>query len=255
MSGNLSERGAPSDSSNKQRVSFSLDLRWVSLALLVALVGVLLAWKPWSAQTTGERTITATPDEFIFTPSYEFMNADKATAIKEVTDKSNEIVPKLKTLGVPSNKIKTDSTGYNYNWYYNDSTQDYTYTLTFTVTVTNEKLAQTVQDYLAGTAPSGSVTPYAQFSDSLQKKLEAQARDKATKDARAKADQSAKNLGFSVSKVKSINDGSFNGGNIQSMLMQGSNLDAGTKESTASLPVQPGENDLDYSVTVVYYIR
>ncbi len=51
------------------------------------------------------------------------------------------------------------------------------------------------------TAPTGQVSPRPNFSDAKRKELESKARDEATKDARAKADQSARNLGFKVGKI------------------------------------------------------
>src|SRR5688572_6183535 len=102
-------------------MKFSLDLRWVVL-LLVALIGVMLfIWKPWSSGTgdrtievTGEATITATPDEFVFYPNYQFTNVNKETALAELTNKSDKITTELKKLGVDENDIKTDSGGYDY---------------------------------------------------------------------------------------------------------------------------------------------
>ena len=233
---------------------------------MLAVAALLVAWHPWSiAHTNDSRTITVTgeaklmavPDEYVFTPSYEFKNADKAAALKDLTAKSNDIVAKLKALGVASDKIKTDSNGsdqgvYYYNYDQTDSA--FTYTLNLTMTVNNAKLVQTVQDYLVTTSPSGSVSPSAQFSNTKQKQLESQARDRATKEARSKADQSAKNLGFTVSKVKSVDDSGFSNGSVmQPLLSQATNLDAG--QPSSSLAVQPGQNELDYSVTVVYYLR
>jgi uncharacterized protein YggE len=121
--------------------------------------------------------------------------------------------------------------------------------LQLTVTVNSRETAQKVQDYLINTGPTGSISPYPTFSDTKRKELESQARDEATKDARAKADQLAKNLGFSVGKVKSIEDQSGFGDIIP--------LDATIQPDSASrssLAVQPGENEITYTVRVIYYL-
>ena len=128
-----------------------------------------------------------------------------------------------------------------------------TVTLQLTVTINNKNLVQKVQDYLVTTTPSGSISSQATFSDSKQKSLESSARDKATVDARAKADQMAKNLGFSVGRVKSVADGDQ--GRVMPMISSGATLSADSTAPKAQLSVQPGENVLNYSVTVVYYIR
>ena len=243
----------------KTKINFTLDLRIVIVALLAMMAGMLLVWKPWqqtlsaNARTitvTGEATVRAVPDEFVFTPTYQFKNADKAAALKELTAKSNVIVAKLKELGVADNQIKTNAGGNDFQIYYPENSTEPAYSLTLTVTLGNRELTQKVQDYLITTSPTGSVTPQANFSTAKRKELENQARDKATKEARGKADQSAKNLGFKIGKVKSVEDGTGFGGIVP--------LGAGetaVADSKTSLVVQPGENDLNYSVTVVYYIR
>jgi uncharacterized protein YggE len=197
--------------------------------------------------------LKAEPDEFVFIPSYQFKEADKDAAIKAMTDKSNAVVSELKKLGVSDGKIKTNADGWAYPSY-NDGDGAPTYTLTVSVTVDDKKLAQKVEDYLVTTSPTGTLTPQATFSTSKEKALQTQARDQATKEARAKAEQSAKNLGFKLGAVKSLDDSNgFGGGPIYTL---DSTAEAGKAGSSDSqLTVQPGENSLDYSVTVVYYIR
>jgi uncharacterized protein YggE len=119
-----------------------------------------------------------------------------------------------------------------------------------TITVNDKALTQKVQDYLVTTSPTGSVSPQTTFSEAKRKELESKARDEATKDARSKAEQSAKNLGFKIGKVKSVEDGSGFGGIV---LREGLTMASDSKAT--SLSVQPGENDLHYTVTVTYYLR
>jgi uncharacterized protein YggE len=252
----------PQTSNNKLRLN--LDLRVVVIVLLVVIAAMLIAWKPWSAkasdrtvEVTGSATVSATPDEFVFYPTYEFKNADKTAALNELSKKSDEIVAKLKDLGVPDKGIKTNSSGYDLPSYPKGmDVGELTYTLQLTVTTGNKELTQKVQDYLVSTAPTGSVSPQASFSDGKRKSLESQARNDAAKDARQKADEMAKNIGFKVGKVKAINDGQgFNGMPFEGRSGMAAALDTSATSSAPSLAVQPGENDLPYSVTVVYYIR
>lgn len=245
---------------NKRTIS--VDLRIIIGLLLAVIIAMLLLWRPWSGsgvtdrtvEVTGDAKITAVPDEFVFYPSYQFKNSDKNAALKELTAKSDEVTRRLKELGVADNKIKTDSNGYDNLYYMERDTDTSTYTLQLTVTVGNKDMAQKVQDYLASTTPTGTVSPQASFSDAKRKELETQARDKATKDARGKAEQMGKNLGFKLGKVKTINDG---GGFGIIRPFEGATALSATdaKESAPRLQVQPGENDLPYSVTVTYYIR
>jgi uncharacterized protein YggE len=251
------------EKSGKNKVAISFDLRLVVAVLVLIIAGMLIAWKPWVSRTesgrtitvSGESKITAEPDEYTFQPSYELKDSSKDAALAALTKKSEEIVKKLKELGVASSKIQVNSDGYDY-YYYNETSNDFTYTLRLTVKVSKGDLVQKVQDYLVSTTPTGQVSPQAEFSTTLRKSLESKARDEATRDARAKADQSAKNLGFKVSKVKSVTDGTGSFGSVSPMLMNGSDISAKVDvPESSSLVVQPGENDLTYSVTVVYYIR
>jgi len=249
-----------SGSAIKNRVNFSFDLKWIILLLLAVIVAMLLVWKPWTGvsgsdrtvQVTGEAKISAEPDEFVFYPAYDFKNADKDAALTALSKKSDEIVAKLKELGVDSKQIKTDSTGYDFPYYADKTSDVLTYSLRFTITVDSLELAQKVQDYLLTTAPTGSVSPQAAFSQEKRKVLESEARDKATKEAREKAEQSARNLSFKVGKVKEVSDGQ---GFSILPYEKGIALDSTEQSASPSLSVQPGQNDLTYTVTVTFFVK
>jgi uncharacterized protein len=252
----------PAEPTNKTKLHLSLDLRLVVALLLVVIVAMIVVWRPWSSSrpndrtvsVTGEATISAEPDEYVFYPSYQFKHANKDTALADLTKKSDEVIAALKKLGVGDSQIKSGADGYDHSYYFDPNSGLTTYSLRLTVTVKDKKLAQKAQDYLVTTSPVGSVTPQANFSDAKRKDLENQARDGATKDARAKADQSARNLGFKIGKVKSVSDGT-GFGDVYPLGVEGgaSSLQAG--DSKRQLTIQPGENDLHYSVTVVYFVK
>lgn len=243
-----------------RKLNLSIDLKWITVALAVVIVAMLFIWKPWATRGVGERTvevtgdatITAKPDQYVFYPSYEFKNQDKAAALAALSQKSDEIVAKLKSLGVANNKIETNASGYDMPVYYDTDNKNATYTLQVTITVNDLKLAQKVQDYLVTTSPTGAVSPSVDFSDKMRRQLESQARDQSTKDARSKGEQMAKNLGFKLGKVKTIQDDTGFGDYFPAMSRGTS---AAAAEDTSSLTVQPGENDFTYSVTVTYFIK
>ncbi len=247
-----------------ETISFRVNFRWVSLALLLALLVCVAMWRPWQGSgrtgqreisVTGTTTVTAAPDKFMFYPSYEFKNIDKKQALDEVAVKQKEVVEALKNAGVKDKEIKADSNGYRGSFYQNDS-KEYVYTLTIQVTSDTMTEAQKIQDVLLATNPSGQVSPQAQFSQAKQKELEAKARVEASADARKKADQMATNIGFKVGKVKSIVDGSIYGGPILAMSESDTDMKSvGSVGSQPALGLQPGQNDLPYSIQVTYYIR
>jgi uncharacterized protein YggE len=251
-----------SSSPKSNKLNFSIDTRAIIILLLVIIVAMLALWRPWSERpgandrtisVTGKSTVKAEPDEYRFHPAYEFKNANKDAALAELTKKSDEVIKKLKELGVTDNKIKSDSSGNNYDFFYDSRTRENRYSLRLTVTVDNKEHAQKVQDYLVTTAPTGNISPQATFSENKRKELEAKARDEATKDARNKADQSAKNIGFKVGGVKSVDDGAGFGGIEPYYGRAAIALDMA--EGKPDLAVQPGENELNYSVTVVYFVK
>lgn len=248
------------DTQGKQSKGMVLDYRVVIGVLLVVLVAMTAMWRPWEQQidaktrtisVTGQAKLTAEPDEYVFTPSYQFKNTDRKIALGELSKKNDEVVKKLKGLGVADNKIKTNSDGYDYPVYDKNDTSTPSYTLRLTVTVDAKDLAQKVQDYLLTTSPSGSVSPQFTFSDAKRAELEGKARDAATKDARSKAEQSARNLGFTIGQVKSVTDGTNFGG----VYPVQDGISAGVGSSSGSLSLQPGENDLTYQVSVVYFLK
>lgn len=246
----------------KSKVQFSLDLRIIVVALVLVIVGMLAVWKPWednpgadarTVEVVGEAVVSAEPDEFVFYPYYEFESADKDAALEQLSTKSDEITGKLKELGVEDSNIKTNTDGYDMYYYRPDNDGQTTYTLRIEAKVGNRELAQKVQDYLVTTTPAGQVSPQPQFSETKRKELESEARDQATKDARSKAEQSAKNLGFSIGKVQSVKDGAGFGDYPISVSTMDASL--ASPEGRGSLTVQPGENELRYSVSVSYFVK
>lgn len=243
------------------KLKLSLDYRIIIIILMVVILSMLAMWRPWQQENSGERTITvsgeatisAEPDEYTFYPSYEFAGSDREAQLTSLTTKSNEIVTKLKELGVADNKIKTNANNYNDRFFSSNTEETTLYTLQITVTSANKEEATKVQDYLTTTNPSGQITPQSSFSDKKRKELQNQARDEATKDARAKADKSAANLGFNIGKVKAVEDGA--GLYDVYPMMGGVSMDSTLAEpKSSSLNLQPGENDLSYTVKVTYFV-
>ena len=155
----------------KNKTKLIIDYRVISLVLLLTIIAIVFVWRPWSPKTnndrtvsvTGEASVTAAPDEYSFTPNYTFKNSDKAVALADLTKKSKEITDKIKSLGVADKDIKTNSSGYDYNYFYDVSSKQATYTLDYTNKVTTAELSQKVQDYITTTSPTGAVSPQVNF--------------------------------------------------------------------------------------------
>jgi uncharacterized protein len=253
---------APAPQKNA-KLNLNLDYRWITLALVTIIVAMAIIWRPWQSpktadrtvEVTGEATVSAVPDEFVFYPTYEFRNADKDAALQDLTLKNNEVIAKVRALGVAEKDVKSNSDSWSFPVFNSDSDATPVYNLRLTFTVRSKDVAQKVQDYLITTGPEGSISPQATFSDKKRKQLEDSARDEASKDARAKAEKSAKNLGFKIAAVKKVSDGAGFGGGIPYFADKALATMEAPAEGRSSLTVQPGENDLSYTVTVTYFIK
>ncbi len=252
----------------KKVVTLTFDYRWLLIVVLLSIIAVMtLLWRPWepsfdkNARTVdviGKAIVKASPDQAVFSPYYQFNDDDTNAAIEAAKEKSTIIIAELKKLGVKENAIKTQSSGY-VTGTEDDATSigrpSNAYTLSVIVTLEDLPLAQKVQDYLTTTKPEGQITPSYSFTAATQKSLEGKARSEAIKDARKKAEEMAKNLGFGVGAVKSVTDNEFTDYLYPygpTPMMEGKDL---TVERVSGLALQPGENELSYSVKVIYYIQ
>lgn len=239
-------------------------LKWLQLVLLVAVLGLLLWSQPWKGSggtdttrkitVAGEATIKAEPDEYLFTPYFEAKGTEQEPIKKDLNDKANAAVKKLKELGIEDSKIKIDSSSYDY-WFFEPG-QEGTLTVTVQVTVSDKAKAQEVQDYFTTLDLKGQLTPQATFSKSKQKELEAQATDEAAKDAKSKAEKQATLVGAKVGKVIEISQGSMGGYPMPMMATAESGAMArDAKLEVSALPVMAGENEFNWSVSVTYELK
>jgi uncharacterized protein YggE len=242
---------------NPQKVS--VDLRIVCGVLLVIIVGMLVAWQPWDSNTAptrtidvvGEASIEAEPDEFQFYPVYRKKGADKLVIQQELIAQVNEVIAKLKELGVDESDITLSSNTYDNFW--EDSGQQVV-SNSLTISVNNKELSQKVLDYLVTTAPDGQVTPYPTLSKDKEKEVENQARTKALADAKQKADTTANELGVKVGKVVSVDDQQSSGIYPMTIREGVATMEAADSVSS-SLPVLPGKQDINYTITVKYELK
>lgn len=249
---------------NTTSFTIKVDFRIVSAALLLIIVGMLALWQPWSAPSaarkitvSGAATIQAVPDEFVFSPSFERSGTDAAAMKNDLNTFGTKLVSDLKKLGVADSSIKLDSSSYDGYYSYTPTDQQQTISLRATITVTSKDLVQKVQDYLAGTDAKGQLTAQAQFSDTKQKQLQSLARQDAIANARQEAEQTAQGLGAKLGKVLEVNDVSTPnfGCNGLGIICPMNSALAGQSADKASLPVTPGMNELQASVSVVFAIN
>lgn len=243
----------------------SIKLSWLALAgiLFATNMVTIFLWKPWVSTSTttrkvsvsGEAKIKAVPDEYILSPYFEFANADRIKATEELTIQGATITAKLKELGVKDEQIKSNTSGYDRYSYAPTDTLANTLQLQYSITVGDKDIAQKVQDYLLTLKPKGQISPAAQFSETKRKELEEQARDKAIADAKSRATKTADQLGAKIGKVLTISDAPGYGGSPISISGMASTMEAKLDTTVSSLPVQVGQDEFNYSVSVEYELK
>ncbi|HUC20013.1 MAG TPA: SIMPL domain-containing protein, partial [Candidatus Polarisedimenticolaceae bacterium] len=98
--------------------SITINWAWIVAYLLLAAILGLNIYQTYnktearSITVEGTATIKAEPDSFVFYPQFEIKNTDSAKVKETLTAKSNEVVSKLKALGVKDNQIKLDASQY-----------------------------------------------------------------------------------------------------------------------------------------------
>ncbi len=237
-----------------QKFTFSIVLRIVSGLLLLIIVIMCALWQPWDTSDTkrtisitGTGKISAAPDTYQFNPSFQKPTSAELNAqVKTVTDK-------LKELGVAEKDITLQtsaSSGSKEMMVAPAPPQDSNYAY-ITIKVSNKELAQKVQDYISSTDAQGQLTPYPIFSDDKQKQLKDEARQKAIADAKSQAAKTASGVDAKVGKVIEIKDadGTF----AIPMLESGSARDSAS--SSTSLPILAGEQEVSFSVQVVFELK
>jgi len=234
-----------------KRLVLTFSWKMLSLVLLVSLIALTIYTKPWDTSPAnprtvtikGEATIKKAPDSFVFNPSYEAEEQDA------ITSKTNEVVSKVKELGLGDAGIQSSVS--NYNKYNTDgSTGDPVYSVYLTLSVEDKELAQKIQDYLLTTSSTGQITPTAGFTKATQKVLRDEASNLAVQDARKRADSTAANLDTKVVKVVKVTEPDQTDGGIYPVY---SSLDS--KSSGAGLPINAGESEFNYTVEVEFEIR
>lgn len=221
--------------------------------------GIVVWWNAGGTEltVTGTATVRAAPDEYVFYTLYEGKHTDQLTARTQVTKTGNEVVAKLKELGVIDGQLTTN-VSVNEEYDYSETTAQtvgYLATYTLTITVRDLALAKQVQEYLATTSATGSITPSSAFQSDTQKRLEQQARILALQDAKQQATETARTLGVNIKGIKSIGQPAWGG--IMPMGVSAVRADSqgsgGAVVPSADFLV--GEQEVSYSIQVIYRVR
>jgi uncharacterized protein len=188
---------------------------------------------------SGQGTVTTVPDRASFDFTVERRAQTAAAAIARTGDAASAVVQAVENAGVPAADVKTSRVSLMPQTTDNGTTIiGYTASETITATSSIGKAGALV-DAAVGAGADGVSGPNLSRSDTDQ--LYNEALGKAVTDARAKASALAAAAGISLGAVQSIVEGSAP-----------TPLPFAAGKADAALPIEPGTQTVDATVTVTY---
>jgi uncharacterized protein YggE len=251
----------------------AIALGMLALFLLILAISSLKQFRFIGSGVTATNTISvsgtadvfAVPDTATFSYSVMVSNAkDVTTAQTEVNTKGNTIMTYLKGQGVDEKDIQTTDYSVNPHYEYSQAACSSNFCPPGRQTLTGYDVSETVTvkvrdtkkagDLLSGIGSKGATNLSGlSFTIDDQTKLEAEARTKAINDARAKADELAKELGVSLVRVVGFSEN----GNGPIYYAKTMSMDAGgvAPQSAPAPEIATGQNKITSNVSVTYEIR
>jgi uncharacterized protein YggE len=239
--------------------------RWISVLLLSVVVGMALsacttpvtvntAPQPNTIAVTGNGIAYGQPDMAAVIIGAETRDVDPAKAVDDNTAKMNAIISALKELGIEEKDIQTSNFSVNAQQDYDQTGQPkgtFTYVVNNSLTVTLRDLTKVGQALGKAVGAGANSINGVSFSVNDPAALEAQARDKAMADAKARAEQLAKAAGVTLGAPVSISE--FTSGPIPYEAKGFAAADAAG--GGAPVPVSNGQIQVNLQVNVTYLIK
>lgn len=250
------------DSTARPRLGWLAAGAFAGLALAVAF-GPVLAPRPAQAvdpaaapehtiSVSGIGRVTTVPDVADVGVGVTVTRAKVRDAQAAAATAMTAVIAALRAAGVADKDIQTTSLSLQPVYDYSNSGNPPKltgYQIVNAVQATVRKL-DTISDVIDGALAAGATTLNGiTFRVDDPSAAEAQARDAAMKDARARADALAKDAGVTITGVASISEQSANVPVPMPYLPT-----AGALDKAASTPIQAGTNEVDVTVSVVYLI-
>lgn len=212
--------------------------------------------QPHTISVTGYGVAYGKPDIATAQIGVQSRNADPAQAVDDATAKMNAIIAALKGLGIDEKDIQTTNFSVSAQPDYDPDTgkpkDTFTYVVDNTVSVTVRDLSK-VGEVLGKAVGAGANSIYGvNFAVSDQAALEAEARDKAMADAKARAEQLAKAAGVTLDTPMSI--GEYSSGPIPYTADYKAAPAVGVGGG-APVPVSTGQIQVNLQVSVTYIIK
>lgn len=204
---------------------------------------------------TGEGKATSAPNMAILNLGVQIQKATVKEAQSEANKVSNKITQDLKNLGIADKDITTSNYSIYPQYDYQSGSQRLLgYSVNINLTVKVHDLNKVDEAIDRSTAAGANTIGGLQFTtdDTLSKNLENEAREKAIKEAREKAQNMASAAGVSLGRIINIQENfGSRPGPIQLMTKDAAGFGGGP----APTNVQPGTSEVSLSVVLSYEIR
>jgi hypothetical protein len=241
---------------HKSRLTSILLLAVIGLFTLAACAGPVgtTSEQPHTISVTGNGIAYGKPDAAVASIGMQTRNPDAGRAVTENTEKMNSIIAALKNLGIDEKDIQTANFSVYASQNYDPQTGQPTtieYVADNTVSVTIRDLNK-VGEALGKAVDAGANSIYGvSFTVSDQTKLEAEAREKAMADAKARAEQLAAAAGVSLDEPLSISEYIASG----PIPYYDVRAEVAVGGGAAPVPVQGGQISVTMQVSVTYIIK
>jgi hypothetical protein len=209
--------------------------------------------QPHTISVTGFGTAYAAPDTGSAQIGVQTRDTDPTKAVSANTDKMTAIISALKAQGIDPKDIQT--TNFSVSTQQNNDPQTglprgpITFVVDNTVVITVRDLTKVGQVLSASIDAGANNIEGVSFSVADQTALEAQARDKAMADAKARAEQLAKDAGVTLDAPMSISE------NSSGPIPFNRTFAAAGAVPSAAVPIQTGQVQVQLQVNVVYLIH
>ncbi|QZT62411.1 SIMPL domain-containing protein [Mycolicibacterium austroafricanum] len=192
----------------------------------------------------GAGQVQGTPDTLTVNASMEFVGPDATAAMNQTNERQQAVIDGLVELGIDRKDIATTAADLQPQ-YNSDSTSITAYRATNSVNVTLRDLGRASDAIGLIVATGGNATRINSISYSIEddSQLVRDARARAFEDAKDRAAQYAELSGLNLGKVISISE---SGGPTPPVPMQA------PRAMEAAVPLEPGQQTVGFSVTVIW---
>lgn len=207
---------------------------------------------------TGEGKVAVTPDIAKVTLGIQDSGASLKTVQNAVNTKSKALTDAIKKLGIDSSDIKTTSYNVYPQYDYTTPTQRITgYQVSTDYEVTIKNFDKVNDVIAAGTAAGANVVGSISFdlNDATKTEKMNEARVEAVKDAKTKAEGLAKAAGISLGKIINVSENQNNSIRPLTFADKSTAVGMGGGIPSVQPSIQPGQTEIDITVSLSYEVR